>query len=185
MKNNKNSIYLLAETAMMAAVVCVVTLFRFPLLGSKVHFANAMCLIAGLIFGPVSGGIAAGLGSMLYDVLFGGYDFINGLMTFVMKFAMAWLCAMIAGRTEGRSRVRVCLASVIGALSYVALYLIKTYFWKLYVDGLTQDVVWAAVVSKAPASLINAAAALIAAPIIYYALLPSLRKLHLPRGING
>ena len=38
----------------MAALVCAVTFFRFPLLGSKVHFANAMCLLSGLLMGGVA-----------------------------------------------------------------------------------------------------------------------------------
>ena len=46
----------------MAAMIVVVTFFRFPLLGSKIHFANAMCLLAGLLLGPVGGGLAAGIG---------------------------------------------------------------------------------------------------------------------------
>ena len=50
-------------TAVLAALVCAVTFFRFPLLGSKIHFANAMCLLSGLLMGPVTGGLAAGLGS--------------------------------------------------------------------------------------------------------------------------
>ena len=66
------STYRIVFIAVMAAIVCVVTFFRFPLLGSKVHLANAMCLLSGLLFGPVGGGLAAGLGSGLYDVLFGG-----------------------------------------------------------------------------------------------------------------
>ena len=59
---------------MLAAVVLVVTLYRFPLLGSQVHFANTMCLLSGLLMGPFAGGLAAGLGSALYDVLLGGTD---------------------------------------------------------------------------------------------------------------
>ena len=88
----------------MAAMIVVVTFFRFPLLGSKIHFANAMCLLAGLLLGPVGGGLAAGIGSFLYDVLFGGYDILQAIITFVSKFAMAWLCAIIAlhGQTSPR-----------------------------------------------------------------------------------
>ena len=37
--------------AVLAAIVCVVTFFRFPFLGSKVHLANAMCLLSGLLIG--------------------------------------------------------------------------------------------------------------------------------------
>ena len=81
MKKKSIGALTIAFTAMMAAMVYVVTLFRFPLLGSKVHFANAVCLLAGLLLGPVTGGLSAGLGSALYDVLFGGYDFLNAAIT--------------------------------------------------------------------------------------------------------
>ena len=48
MKERKFSTYQIVFVAVMAALVCVVTFFRFPLLGSKVHFANAMCLLSGM-----------------------------------------------------------------------------------------------------------------------------------------
>ena len=63
--------YTITGIGVLAAAVYVITLFRFPLLGSKVHFANAMCILAGLLLGPVPGGIAAGLGSALYDLMAG------------------------------------------------------------------------------------------------------------------
>ena len=43
-------------TAVLAALVCAVTFFRFPLFGSKIHFANAMCLLSGLLMGPLGRG---------------------------------------------------------------------------------------------------------------------------------
>ena len=52
MKEKKFSTYQIVFVAVMAAIVCVVTFFRFPFLGSKVHFANAMCLLSGMLFGP-------------------------------------------------------------------------------------------------------------------------------------
>ena len=81
--------------AVLAAMVFVVTMFRFPLLGSKVHFANAVCLLSGLLLGPVWGGFAAGMGSMLYDLFLYNEGIINLLITFVSKFAMAWVAAML------------------------------------------------------------------------------------------
>ena len=94
MKNKNSRIYDVIFVGVLAAMVYVVTLFRFQLLGSKVHFANAVCLLGGMLLGPVLGGCAAGLGSALYD-MFAGYDFINVLITFVSKFAMAWVCGKI------------------------------------------------------------------------------------------
>jgi len=170
--------YRVVFIAVMAAIVYVLTLFRFPLLGSKVHFANAMCLLSGLLFGPVCGGLAAGIGSALNDALAGGYDFIQCLITLVTKFAMAAICALIAGRPhpEKTNHTRVVLGSVIGALSYVALYMIKTYVYQRFVYGNPMDGVWAAMVGKLPASMINAVFAMIVAPLLYTALVPALKR---------
>ena len=151
----------------MAAMVYVVTLFRFPLLGSKVHFANAVCLLSGMLLGPVWGGTAAGLGSALYDAFGGGYDVLNVLITFVSKFAMAWICGALMRKAgyEKAGIVRIVTACVVGALSYVALYMFKS----LLMYG------WAGMASRFPASIINAGAAIVAAPIFYHALVPALK----------
>lgn len=172
----------MAQIGLMAAVVYVVTLFRFPLLGSKVHFANAMCLLSALLLGPADGALAAGFGSLLYDVTLGGYPLLpDGLITFVTKALMALCCALIAGRPGKRNAVRVIAASVAGSLSYVVLYLFKTWVMQRFVYGYAPDVVWATVLSKAPASLLNAAAAAVAAPVLYGVLAPQLKSLRLPR----
>jgi len=176
--NRKWTIRKIVYIAVLAAIVCVVTLFRFPLLGSKVHFANAMCLLSGLLMGPVAGGLAAGFGSALYDVLLGGYDFIQCAITFVSKFAMAWVCAKIAfaGGAEARFHGRNIVSCVIGALTYVALYMLKTFVYQMFVYGYPMETVLLTMGSKLPASLINAVAAMIAAPIIYTALRLALER---------
>jgi uncharacterized membrane protein len=156
----------------MAALVCAVTFFRFPLLGSKVHFANAMCLLSGLLMGGIPGGLAAGFGSALYDALWGGYDLIQVVITFVSKFLMAWVCAKIAfaGGKEAKNHGLNIAACIIGALTYVALYMLKTFIYQRFIYGYPVDAVWVTMLGKLPASLINAVAAMIAAPILYTAL---------------
>ncbi len=169
--------YKVVFIGVMAAIVCVVTLFRFPLLGSKVHFANAMCLLSGLLFGPVGGGLAAGIGSALYDALLGGYDIVQSLITLVSKFLMAFICAEIAGTFRGRdNHVRIIAGSITGALSYVALYMLKTVVYQRFVYGYPMDAVWVTAGSKLPASLINAVFAMIVAPILYSAIKPLLNR---------
>ena len=169
----KHSIYRLVFTALMAAVVCVVTFVRIPLLGSKVHLGNAAGLLAGLLLGGPAGGIAAGLGSALND-LASGYGLDDCLVTFVSKFLMALICAAVARRTV--SRGRITLACTVGAFSYVALYMCKTWFYRRFVYGLPPDAVWLVMLEKLPASLINAVFALVAAPLLYAALRPALEK---------
>lgn len=160
--------------ALLAAMVFVVTLFRFPLLGSQVHFANAVCLLSGILLGPVWGGLAAGLGSALYDLSFYNTGIINLLITFISKFAMAWVCGMIVSGTEEKapSLLRLVLACAAGALTYVALYMIKSGVYSVLETGN----LWTQIIAKFPASIINAVAAIIAAPIFYHALRPALKS---------
>ena len=175
-KGTKWNVLTLVFVGALAAMVYVVTLFRFPLLGSKVHFANAVCLLAGMLLGPAPGGLAAGLGSALYDA-FNGYDFVNVLITFVSKFAMAWVCGALM-RAEGARKQKIdrtVLAAVAGALAYVALYMLKTYIFNRFVYGYPLDAVGVTLWSKLIPSLINAGAAVVAAPIFYHAVLPALK----------
>ena len=170
MKNQDKKVLNTVLVGALAAMVYVVTLFRFPLLGSKVHFANAVCLLAGLLLGPNLGGVAAGLGSALYDLTMYNEGIVNLLITFVSKFAMAWVCGKIAGKREEKQPVaKVAIACVCGALTYVALYMLKT---GLY--GAIAGNIWAPMVSKFPASIINAGAAIVAAPVFYHAVRPAL-----------
>ena len=188
--------YRIVFIAVAAAMVYVLTMFRFPLLGSKVHFANAMCLLSGLLFGPLSGGLAAGIGSGLYDLL-NGYGIDEAVITTVSKFAMAAVCAVIArtGRsggdelqdvTEGGAvsvwrglwdkAPRIIVGCIVGALSYVALYMLKTFVYQHFVYGNPLDGVFAVMLGKLPASLINAVFAMIVAPILYIALRRPLQR---------
>lgn len=178
MKKRSFSVVNITFMAMMAAMVYVVTLFRFPLLGSKVHFANAVCLLSGLLLGPLQGGLAAGIGSALYDAILGGYDIVNVLITLVSKFAMAWVCGMIHHQAHPRQgRIdRTLLACVCGALTYVALYMLKTFVYNKFVYGYPLDAVGATMVAKLIPSLINAAVAIVAAPLFYHAVLPALQS---------
>ena len=177
MKNRNVQLLRIVFAGVMAAMVYIVTLFRFPLLGSKVHFANAVCLLSGMLLGPVEGGIAAGLGSAIYDA-FAGDDFINVLITFVSKFAMAWVCGkLLYARRDRLQRLdNTLVASICGALTYVALYMLKTFIYQRFVYSYPMETVGAAMISKLIPSLINAGAAIVAAPIFYHALVPALKS---------
>ena len=176
MENKRISVINITFIAMMAAMVYVVTLFRFPLMGSKVHFANAVCLLSGILLGPLQGGLAAGIGSALYDAVL-GYNPVSLAITLVSKFAMAWVCGTVIHAPRKPHRLdRTALACVLGALTYVALYMLKTYIYNRFVYGYPLDAVGATMLSKLIPSLINAAAAVIAAPLFYHAVLPALRS---------
>lgn len=179
--NRKKSMtaYDLAFIGVMAAIIYVVTMFRIPVGQSKIHLANAVCLLAGMLFGPVAGGLSAGIGSALYDALAGGYDIANVAITFVSKFAMAAVCGLMTGslrekkeeKTENTSWLndtgKIILACIVGALTYVALYMLKSWLFKVYVEPVPPETLPAVLIGKLVPSLINAAAAVIVAPLLY------------------
>lgn len=177
-KKETFSTYKICLIGMMAAVIYVVTMFRFPFMGTKLHFANAMCLLAGMLFGPIGGGLAAGLGSGLNDLMYGGYGILDASVTFVTKFAMAFVCAVLAGAKADEEKkggkVRIVVASVIGALTYVVLYMLKTYLFQRFLYGYPLETVWATMAAKLPGSLINAVFAFVVAPLFYAAVRPAL-----------
>lgn len=182
-KNSSPLVTRIVFTGMMAAIICVITIFRIPLGQSKVHFANSMCLLSGLLLGPVWGGTAAGLGSAIYDVLLGGYSFFDALITFVSKFAMAWVTGIlyqkwVLSREEKswkENLLPLIVSCVLGALTYVALYMLKSWLFKMYVEPVPAETLPAVMAGKLIPSLINAAFAVVTAPIFYHAVRPALK----------
>jgi uncharacterized membrane protein len=168
----QSSAYKIAYVAVMAAIVCIATFLRFPLGQSKVHLGNTMGLLSGLLLGPVWGGVAAGLGSALNDVV-SGYGLDEILVTFVSKFLMALICGLIAKRG---GHVRASVGAAVGALSYVALYMLKHLVYQRFIYGNPLEAAGAVMLAKLPASLINAVFALIVAPLLFAALRPALKK---------
>ena len=176
MKDTQNTTYKIVVTALMAAMVFVLTMvISIPFLGSKLRFANAMCLLSGLLLGPLYGGLASGIGSGLYDLL-NGYGIDEALITFISKGAIALVGALIAGRRFDRPHWRVIAGSVAGAWVYVALYMLKTFVYQTFVYSLAPDAVLGVMAAKLPASALNAAFAMIVAPLFYFAVVPALRR---------
>ena len=182
-RNSNAVITKIVFTGVMAAIICVITTFRIPLGQSKVHFANSMCLLSGLLLGPVWGGTAAGLGSAIYDVLLGGYSFFDALITFVSKFAMACVTGILyqkwvlskEEKSWKENLLPLVVSCVLGALTYVALYMLKTWLFKMYVEPVPVDTIPGIMIAKLIPSLINAAFAVVTAPIFYHAVRPALK----------
>ncbi|MGN0772639.1 MAG: ECF transporter S component [Candidatus Ventricola sp.] len=180
MANDRNKTFRICFIGLMAAIVFVVNYLRIPFMGTQLHMTNALCVLCGLLFGPGAGFLAAGLGSGLYDIVAGwGAECI---ITFINKGAIALVAGLIAYKaarkdvTTSADRVRIVVGSVLGALAYVALYMLKTFVFGRLVDGLSTDAVIAKMLTKLPGSLMNAIFAFIVAPILLGALKPALKK---------
>lgn len=130
--NKRWNPYQMAGIGLMAALVFVSNYISIPIPSgpsvTRVHVANAFCLLSGLLLGPVGGGLSAGIGSFLYDLTNPAY--ISGSpFTFVFKFLLAFVCAKIAytrGNKAGNVKLNF-IAAISGSLTYIVLYLGKTF----------------------------------------------------------
>lgn len=116
---------------LMAAAVYVASAFiQIPIPtaidNTRIHMGNVMCLLSGLLLGPVWGGMAAGIGSMFFDLTNPAYV-TSAPFTFVFKFLMAWICGRIALGRDGSSVSfkRSLIGGILGNGTYVILYLAK------------------------------------------------------------
>lgn len=94
MRDN-NKLTKLVTAALMAAMTCIVTMIlpiKIPYgNGGYIHPGDGFVLLSGIILGPVYGGFAAAIGSLIADILAGYVQY--AIATFVIKF----LAAMVAG----------------------------------------------------------------------------------------
>ena len=181
--NNKRkfSTLHLAIIGLMAALVFVATNFRIdiptPLGKTMLHLGNVMCLLSGLLFGGVTGGLAAGFGSAMFD-LFDPTFAPEFWITFIMKFAMGFIAGYIAhgnGR-NGEDKKFNIIAAITGAVTYVILYIGKTFIMSYFILSKEFSVVVAATITKGTTSLINAIIAVIASLVIVLAIRPALKS---------
>lgn len=114
----------LVMTALFAALCCVATMsIRIPVPATNgyIHPGDAMVILSGIFLGPVFGGLAAGIGSMLSDLL-GGY-MIYVPITFVVKalVAVASYYTFHSLVKKGKKQIIGCIASGICAIVIVAV----------------------------------------------------------------
>ena len=130
-KKKAFSLYDIVMIGLMAAVVFVVTMFLSiriptPTGTTMIKLANAFVLLCGLLLGPVRGGLAAGIGSMIFDLMTPEYA-PEAWITFLRFFLMAWLCGVIAyaGAAAAKKFARNLVACLAGAVFSSLLYMLK------------------------------------------------------------
>lgn len=149
----------LALTGLMGALVIVGTFISIPIpvLGDRtmIGLGNVFCILSGLLLGPVYGGLAAGVGSGVFDLV-GGWA-SSAPTTLINKFMMAFVCGAIAwsGRSEGRRLYRVIAGAVSGSLTYCVLYLFKS-FVEAKLEGSADEAMAILLGTKAAATIVNA-----------------------------
>lgn len=175
--NKRGQINTLALMGVMTALVFAANYISIPTAFSRLHVANAVCLLAGMLFGGVRGGIIAGMGSALFDLTFPAYA-PEAWVTFLTKGAMALACGIIVNDKKNRLNPHVVnvIGAVCGAALYIGLYLFKSYVKARWVVPIPPETIPASMIGKFTSSAINGLFAVIVAPLLYAALKPALEK---------
>ena len=166
MKSN-NDITKLITAALLAALTCIATMFmQIPITGGGyIHPGDAFVLLSGILLGPIYGGLAGGIGSMLADLL-SGYG-VYEPATLIIKF----LAAMIAAQSFRHIRKNsVILAGIFSGIIVTSGYFV----FECFLSGK-----WAGALAALPFNLLQNLAAI----IITLILLPLLKQVPQIRGL--
>lgn len=167
MAEQKETLRSLCRAAVLAAAVFVTSGLRIVIPvgdgNTALHLGNVMCLLSGLVLGPASGGLAAGIGSAVYDLTNPLYV-ASAPFTLAFKFLMAFVAGTVA---HHRGNLRWNLVGCgLGSLTYTALYVAKSFLSNLWFKELPLAAAWIAVMPKLAASVVNALiAVVVAAPL--------------------
>ena len=151
---------------------------------TRIHCGNSMCLLAGLLFGGLNGGLASGIGAALYDV-FDPVYIVSAPFTFLSKFAMGIVCGLLA-KSQKRLKsetAHIITAAVLGQLAYIVCYLGKTFISQLIL-GYTLETALIATGTNLITSSVNAVIAVCVSVPLYFGLKKPLASTYFKELIN-
>lgn len=176
-----NTIYRIVLWGLFAALVFVGSQISVPIpvaIGdvTRIHLGNIFCLLSGFILGPVGGGLAAGVGSALYDMTNPAY-IASAPFTFAFKFLLAAVCGWVAyaGGKKGTDHRLNIIAAVCGSVTYMILYLGKSFISGLLI-GSELGAVLTSLATKAVTSSVNAIIATVVSVPLYAVIHMALKK---------
>ena len=171
--------------ALMAALTIVGSALRITMPidiagTTSFHLGNIMCALSGILLGPWLGGLAAGLGSFLYDMTNPLYV-SEAWITFLTKGIYGLFPGLVMLLWKGKwGYIKAGIAAASGAIAYAVAYLAKTYYWSgIFKQGLAPEAAMLTVFSKIPATVFNAAVAILFAPMLAIAIRKALEQNHL------
>ena len=183
MNNQKISTKRIAMAGLLAALTAVGSGLRIVIpvsIGgnSAFHLGNIFCALSGILLGPGLGGLAAGLGSAIYDMTNPIY-ISECWITFLMKGAYGLASGLVAKHLHLGDYLKDLLATTAGAVTYALLYLGKKFLETMIVSGVSAGGAMVAVVTRLPATTFNMAVAIIIAPILSTAIRKALAHNHI------
>lgn len=133
---NKFSAKMIAKMGMMAAIACVIGLFRFPILPMvpflTYDFADIPIIISAFAFGPVAGILITLVVSFIQAFLLGGDQLYGFIMHVLASGAFVLVASTIYQKHKTKKRAIVSMAiatAVMIALMACANYFITPYYY--------------------------------------------------------
>jgi len=144
-----------------------------PIGPTAINLGNILILLAGFLLGPLRGGLASGIGAMLYN-------FKNPLLlpywpfTLIYRSIHSFVCGLAAKR--GKRLIWMYIAAAAGQAVYIVLFLAQRFLWDgVIVLRLYPAEAFVLLATPAVTSLINGVIAVIAAPPLALALQKALK----------
>ena len=122
-----NNINKLVSAALMAAMTCVATVvIAIPSpVGGFIHPGDGFVILSGIILGPFFGGLAAGIGSMIADLILGYSAYAAATLIIKCLAAITAVCIYrILHKSKKLKLVPVFVASVLGGVLITLGYFI-------------------------------------------------------------
>lgn len=170
--SGRRKLYSIIIVGLMAALVYVGNYLQIKIpngaLVTRIHLGNSMCLLAGLLFGRLKGGLASGIGAGLYD-LFDPVYIVSAPYTFFSKFAMGFTAGHIRKHGPANEKKAVIVGAIVGQLVYIVLYLLKTFISQILL-GEPVSVALKLTGVNALTSTVNGVLACVIAIPLYFAL---------------
>lgn len=121
----------LSIVGIFSALICILTMvisIPIPATQGFINIGDAGVMITGMMFGPIIGGIAGGVGSSLADI-FLGYT-IYAPATLVIKGLEGFLVGLIADPKNNKSRINYkdILAVIVGGITMAFGYFLYEIF---------------------------------------------------------
>lgn len=129
MKSRENKVFQLVMAALFAALICVGTmLMRIPVpaTGGYVNLGDGILLLGAFLMNPVYAAMAAGIGSMLADVLAGYMQY--AVATLIIKSAMAYCGAFLFRKLMAKMQNKKMLLPMLLSGVVAEIYMVIGYF---------------------------------------------------------
>jgi uncharacterized membrane protein len=139
----------LTKISIFTALVFVATvIIRVPIAatGGYFNFGDSVIYVAALLFGPLVGGLAGGIGASIADIIGGYLIFAPG--TFIIKLFEGIITGYAGYKIRPKNKAVTlwrALSVVFGVGLGAATYYIGTNYMAVFGNALLDQVVWAAV----------------------------------------